>query len=272
MEALKDLFLNHNWTDALIGLIGGGIISLILAYLFTSRPRLSAQINTLELVGPNAVFPNELEFLFRGKKVPKVSLSLIAIWNDGNVTINGNLIVSSDPLRILVHSGTVLDTKVLRSSREVNGFSCALCSGHADNVIQCKFDYLDVKDGALIQVIHTGDDKVEVVGTLREIPKGVQQISNPYQDKSNKHKLTVRDAKLVSLLLTTLGIACWLGVIAGKVDPPKDWPPFVFIGSMFTIVGIVIYLGVRRMPPDKLSTQMASNETKRPPWLNLIGR
>lgn len=150
-----------------IGVIGI-IISVVVAFLVKPRPRLATQINTLELVGPNAVLPDEIQFLFRGDPVPKVTMSRIAIWNVGNRTIQKAQVVEKDPLRITISEGSnILEPKVLKRTRDVNGVDCVVKD--KPNEAEFTFDYLDPKDGALVQLIHTGDDKVSVVGTLRGI-------------------------------------------------------------------------------------------------------
>src|SRR5262245_6738960 len=92
-------FFNQNWIGAVIGLVGifiGIIGTVLVGYVFSPRSRLAARINTLQIVGPNAALPEELEFVYKGVKVPKVTLSRIAIWNIGNTTLRGDQIVSTD--------------------------------------------------------------------------------------------------------------------------------------------------------------------------------
>jgi len=121
--------LNESWIGTVIGIVGI-VIGVILAYSFKPRSRLAAQTNTLGLLGPNAVLPTEIEFLFRGTKVSNVAMSRIAIWNIGNTTIKGDQIVGGDPLRIVTSEGSsVLETTIRHCTRQVNGVSCALRQG-----------------------------------------------------------------------------------------------------------------------------------------------
>ena len=169
MDNLKEL-LSKAWLSGLFGLFGGliGVVGIVLFVATRSRSRIAAQINSLELVGGNSVLPDEIEFLFRGTKVPKVTLSRIAVWNSGNQTLTGDQIVDGDPLRIVTSEGSeILEASILKRTRQVNEFSCVRVND-VPNGAFCRFDYLDPQDGALIQIIHTGTDKVQVVGTLRE--------------------------------------------------------------------------------------------------------
>ena len=270
MDELKE-FLSPGWVGTVIGIVGI-IIAIALAFFFASRPKISTQANTLDLVGPNAVLPHEIEFVFRGKKVPQVTLSKIAIWNSGNTTIKGDQIVDSDPLRILVSEGNVLETKILHRTREVNDFSLAL-DPLTDNQIKCRFDYLDVGDGALIQIIHTGTDKVSVIGTLRGIPKGVLQVGNPYKKKSHKaDKLSRFQAKVLSLISLLFGIIFSIAAISGAVVPQQYWPVIAYLGFIFILFGLTVFWSVSCMPPGELSTQITSNEPKKSIWQILMGK
>lgn len=229
--------LNQNWIGSLVGVVGI-IIGAILAYSFRSRSRLAAQTNTLDLVGPNAVLSNEIEFLFRGNNVPKVTLTRVAIWNIGNTTIKGDQIVDSDPLRIIVSEGSsILDTAVLNRTRPANDVSCAL-RPDSENEIECRFDYLDPGDGALIQLIHTGTDKVQVSGSLRGLPKGVLTIGATRKETPPKqHELSPFALTLIGLLFLIPGLAIIVVAVMGRVSPPEQWPIFALVGLMLTALG-----------------------------------
>jgi hypothetical protein len=251
INALKD-FLNQNWLGTAIGLIGI-VIGVGVAYAYKARPRLAAQTNTLELVGANAVLPDQIEFLFRGNKVPKVTMSRVAIWNIGNTTVHGGQIVASDPLRIITSAGsTVLDATIRDRTRSVNDFSCVLRQD-TSNEIECRFDYLDPGDGALIQLIHTGDDKLKILGTLREVPKGILLLGYKPKPKPQKQApLTPFTAKLIATTCLIIAIGALILSFA-EVLPPELGRAAVIT---FTLVSLAFFLGIRYIPPTRLSTDM----------------
>jgi hypothetical protein len=111
-------FLSQDWLGV-VGLIIG-VVALWYAFYVRQRPRLAAQVNSLELVGSSPALPKELELLFRGEKVPKVTLSRVSIWNMGNVTLRREQIVAADPLLLVTSSGSkVLDARIIVRIREV---------------------------------------------------------------------------------------------------------------------------------------------------------
>lgn len=142
---MTQIFDTLNQNGAVIGLAGifiGILATVLVAYIFSSSARQAAQVNSPQIVGHNALMPPELEFVYRGTRVPKVTLSRVAIWNIGNMTSRGDQIFSVDPLRIATSdTSQVLEITILNRTRNVNGFSCG--PGSRENEINCSFDYLD---------------------------------------------------------------------------------------------------------------------------------
>lgn len=266
MEDWKEL-LSKAWLNGLFGLFGGliGIVGIVLFFTTRSRSRIAAQINSLELVGAKSVLPDEIEFLFRGNKVPKVTLSRIAIWNSGNQTLTGGQIVDGDPLCILTSEGSeILEASILKRTRQVNEFSCVR-KDDVPNEALCRFDYLDPQDGALIQIIHTGTDKVQVVGTLRGIRKRilVKSLSRKDEKKSTDPAAGSRFVVRVSgIILFFFGFGfLLLALLSPSSDPGTNVG--LLMGSVFMIVGIAGYWGSGFMPPPTLSTQITTIDPKK---------
>jgi hypothetical protein len=260
MNEIKEL-LNQNWVGAAIG-IGGIIIGIVFAYSFRPRSRLAAQANTLQLAGPNAVFPDDLEFLFKGHKVPNVTLSRVAIWNIGNTTLKGDQITTSDPLRIVTSNGSViLETTIRACTRKVNDFSCSLRFG-VSNEVECRFDYLDPGDGALIQLIHTGNETVSVTGTLRGMPKRVLNITpTPKKKPEPQSQLSPFAARLMAVTFLIIGISLSIARLARLFSPDAAQ-----LSSAFSIVsivfGLLFLLWGRYIPPNQLGTQISNYPPK----------
>ncbi len=257
---------NPEWIGTIVGL-AGIIIGIYLALSLRPRPRLAAQINTLDLVGPNAVLPEGIEFLFRGHKVPKVTLSRIAFWNIGNTTIKGDQIVSSDPLRIVLgENASVLETTVLVRTRTVNDFAC-LNRPTAEGEVECRFDFLDPNDGVLIQIIHTGTNKLEVTGTLRGVPKGVLRVPPPQKEKPKESRALSRFlAKLIGLASGFAGLLAIVGAL--RVG---DWGLTV-AGALLMTVGVLLLVSIGRIPPSGLNPEITSNEPRQRRLSSLMQR
>lgn len=253
-------FLNQGWVGSALGVIG--IVSAtIMGLLFKSRSRITTQVNSLQLLGSNPVLPKEIEFLFRGRRVPNVTLSHVSIWNMGNTTLKRDQIVTTDPLRIVTSvGGTVLEATILQRTREVNDFSCVVRST-AGNEVECQFDYLDPGDGALIKLIHTGDDKVRVVGTLRGVPKGIWVSGVPKRPESKEQApLSPSGAMAMGVIFLLLGLP---GILAPFFGASGPWP---LIGGTLAVLGVMFLWVIPRVPPSQLSTQITTTAIKRHPW------
>lgn len=269
MDGLKEL-LSKAWLNGLFGLIGGllGVLGVVLFLASRSRSRIAAQINSLELVGVKSVLPNEIEFLFRGTKVPKVTLSRIAIWNIGNTTLTGDQIVESDPLLIVTSDGSeILEVTVTRQTREVNQFSCVHLDGFDPNKARCYFDYLDPQDGALVQVIHTGTEKVEVVGTLRGIKKRILVKSVTKKDETKYSEAGAGSqhvGKFIGFVMFLGGLAFLLvALLNPPAHDPHETTLILFAGCAFIVMGIASYWLSSFMPPPPLSTQITTIDPKK---------
>lgn len=153
------------------------LISVVIAWIFYRlelKPvRLSFKSRSIQLIGHNAALPSEVEFFFSGKKIPSVARAVVMVWNSGTKTVNGDAIVEKDYLRIVTGKGSeILKVMSVKTTRHVIEFSADLINDHP-NEIKCNFDFLDPKDGALIEFFHTGDDKLSILGTVRGMPKGL---------------------------------------------------------------------------------------------------
>jgi hypothetical protein len=252
---MKEL-LSEGWVGSIIGLVGI-MAGLAIAYYYRARPRLASQVNSLELLGNNPVLPKEIDFLFRGQKVAKVTLSRVAIWNMGNTTLRREQIVTTDPLRIVTSNGSqILEVRVLSRTREVNDFTCATRVRAAGNEAECTFDYLDNGDGALLELIHTGDGTVQVTGTLREVPKGVLAIKVP---KSTQLKQQAPATRVGAGAFETVLLLAGVGLLAAlPTVPPDEFPKVLLIGPFLMLIGMIVLWSVRRIPPGQLSTQITS--------------
>jgi hypothetical protein len=257
MDQISNL-LNSGWFQLVAGLVGGFIISYYINYLFyrrgKSEPRLIYQYQSRTLLGPSVPNP-DIEIIFRGKKVPRVTKSLIALWNDGNTTIDGNQIVQTDPIRLLVSSESeVLEVKILRQVREVNNFVIQKSSESA-NQVECHFEWLDPRDGVLIAIVHSGERKVSVAGTIRGVPSGLLHGGALQYRPRQKNK-----SELLWDLFSKLGVVLMfvfvcaipiIGISKVLAEETFNAKAFVVFGFCFLFLLAVLYLGVAAIMVDK---------------------
>ena len=173
MESIKTI-LSQGWIGSLIGLIG--LIAAILFYR-TSRinARLCFQVQALRLIGREyQALPDEIEILYKGNKVDRLTKVNIVIWNSGKATLDGNNLIKEDPVRFEVNKDErILSANVLKTTRKYIDFK-AFVNTKAENQLLCSFEYLDPGDGAVIELLHT-DTKMYPIekGTIKSLPKGL---------------------------------------------------------------------------------------------------
>ena len=160
---------------------------------------------------------------------------------------------------------TVLEARILKRTRPVNDFSCVV-RPDIGNVVDCQFDYLDPRDGALLEVIHTGDEKIKVIGTLRGVPKPIVVMGlRREQPKEPSGTLSPTGARIGAILLLLFGLSIEAATVINFETLGRPDVIFsVLLGSIPIFLGIALLFLIPRLPPSELSTQITSLEPKKP--------
>lgn len=141
----------------------------------------------------------ELTVYYGDDKIENFMVSKIAFVNSGNLTINYSDIPVAAPLLIKVdEESSILFAKVLNQSNES---SLVSLSNISPSIVEVKFDYLEKKEGAVIQIFHTGRVyNIDICGKL----KGGQIITPIKADDSKsvkaKKERVYNNSHIVSLL------------------------------------------------------------------------
>lgn len=259
MATNQDLVM---WLSLAIGVVGVGA-TVFLAFYVRQRPRIATQISTLQLLGQHAVLPKDIAFLFRGRTVPSVALSRVALWNIGNTTIRGDQIVSADPFRLVASAGSeILDAVVLKYTRQVNDVTCVVRQA-GGNEVECRFDFLDPGDGALLQLIHTGNDQVSAKGVLRGVPKGVLVVADPYKAMPQQQAtISPQPSKLTGSLFLVMGLLIGGVTLAGRLPSGADLQILRVLGGLLVVAGLVAFWSTSRRPPALLNTRLTTTASK----------
>jgi len=156
-----------------------GVLGLVASAYFYFRskemPKPVWRTGRIPLIGSNtSLLPAAVDVRYHDVSVQSLSKTYIAFWNAGRKTIPGSDIVRGDPIRFrFAGECKVLDTRIIRRSREVNQAVLT----HHDDEVQLDFDFLDPKDGIILEVVHTGIGiDVKCAGTIRGIPQGIKRV------------------------------------------------------------------------------------------------
>lgn len=125
-------------------------------------------------IGANA--PVELKLLFNDIQVSDVYRTRFLIFNKGKLAIRKSDIV--DGITIIFDSGEILGEPVIKCvSNESVKFRAIKTSQDNKYQIELDFDYLNEKDGAVIEVLHTEDSNTSTKARLIDVEK-ITEIKN----------------------------------------------------------------------------------------------
>ncbi|WP_089724175.1 hypothetical protein [Candidatus Thiosymbion oneisti] len=177
-------FFNQGWVGSIIGIIGiilGGI-GIFSYKISKSIAKPSYQKSSLRLLGRNDDnLPKDVTILFKGKEVDRLTKNTLILWNNGTEVLNGEDIISSDPLRISFKDGeNILSYKILKKTKDVNGFQLKV-KEESPHELYFNYSYLDPGDGVSIEVLHDSKERYpELKGTIKGLPKGFEDLGRVY--------------------------------------------------------------------------------------------
>ncbi len=208
--------LSPGWVGAIISLVSliVGLIAAVVTYLLTrQRTRLAYCCPGKRLLDlPTDGLPEGITVHYRGQDIPRLTRTLVVLWNAGEKTILGEDIVAADPLRLKLRGdGRVLAATVLKTKRDVCQIE-ALPDASCPSETYIRFDFLDAEDGAVIEILHTSEESyVEFLGTVRGLPNGLHNfdIIQPMEIYSILASVTTFVAFIMRM--TTSGITQFAG-------------------------------------------------------------
>ncbi len=176
MEYIKALAenLNQNPLMNMVFLLLAIFGIILSVYLFLkSKKEIKPCINkkSFELISDSISNIEDMDILYKGEKIPNLTLSKIALWNEGKATLNKTDIAEKDPLYITLGDDTrILKANVLHTSKSANNFSVSLSEDACR--INILFDYLHTNEGAIIEVFHMGGGKSKITfcGSIKSSP------------------------------------------------------------------------------------------------------
>ena len=229
-------------TQTLIG-IAASAIFFWLGMRFHSKSQMAYQLHDFTVIGqPSVTNIGDIKILFNNVAVPRVAVTQLAVWNTGNTVVRGKEIVESDPLTISFEDGVViLHVQRVTATQEVNDFRIRI-SEHDRSRAFLEFDYLNSRDGAKFQIIHTGAaGKAKVTGSIRGIPKGLENWGGLQEWSEQKSRLSeLRSLALVGFGLPAIFlILTWLkNLIAAHYPPINKYTQWLF-GAVLVFGGLL---------------------------------
>lgn len=244
-EQLNQIISNP-WVTLFSFLIG--VLGFVLAFYFGIRSLPKKKIKVFydnnELITYKNTDISKLEIFYNKESVDRLTVTKVVFWNSSFPTINNSDIVNMAPFSVLLNVGTILDVSVLRGHDTSNKIDVKLLN---DKAAQISFDYLDYKEGGILQIIHTGDE--DSIHISKKLKGGC--IKTVAQKKSRSIKYFVFWVILLAILI--LFVLC-----INKNIFPKSWYEqkeintlkegyIILIGVIFEILSVMvfIYMGIK---------------------------
>jgi len=206
-------FFNQGWVGSMIGVIGVvfGVIGMFSYKFSRSTAKPSYQKSSLRLLGRKEDnLPDDVSVLFKGTEVERLTKTTIVIWNNGTEVLSGEDIVESDLLRFSFPEGSnILSFNIIKNTRDTNDFFLSKDEGR-NNELVINFSYLDPQDGATIEILHDSENRYpEIIGTIKGIPKGVEDLGRVYSNKP------VNAKPRFNLIFLNRKLIFWTAIIMG---------------------------------------------------------
>jgi hypothetical protein len=247
-------FLQSNWITIVVTIIG-----LLASYILYRRQIYKKQpmwgIRNNVLIGSSVSKLSGLSIQYNNRPVSNLSVSLVMVWNNGDVVIDERDLDTEDRLRIqcspkdvgsTAQEVEILDVKTVAKNGKSRKMELML--GTVKDHATIEFDYLAKRQGAVFQVVHTGSsvEDIKVVGELRDGNplKRIDVHTHRYlylptpREFDEKLSLkTVRRLNMISLALVLLLVIGGTGFIATTIIREGDMGsiPAVIVGIFLVV-------------------------------------
>ncbi|GGA05100.1 hypothetical protein GCM10008018_58880 [Paenibacillus marchantiophytorum] len=244
-------FINQGWIGSFIGALS--IIFSIVFYKFTRvKNQVSYKTSFIRLIGKRKSLSDDVDILYKGISVPRLTKSHIVLWNSGTTTVNGNDIIKDDRLRLEFSEGTqILRANIIKENRRINKLSVQ-SDVDCSNIVNLNFDFLDPNDGAVIELLHTDQKKYPLIkGTIKGIPKGIIDRGriNDLNERITSFRisgfnLTLNNSSRLGVIIFFGSVSILAPVLSNEMVTPLKWF-FIILGLIYIFI-ICAYLWIDR--------------------------
>lgn len=205
---LSDLMSNpYMWLFLSVCTIGGFGDAIYSRLVDKRKKEFSYVKKSYKIIEEGKSCIKELKVSYGSRNIENLSITKYAIWNSGNEVINYTDIVKDRPLEIQSsnkNSTVILDARIIMKSDESNKFEI---TNVKDDSVTIKLDYVDPKEGIVVQIVHTGiSENIELKGKI----KGGKKLKNISEKRLGK---TVNRKKRSKFLIFCMAIYIFLLLI-----------------------------------------------------------
>jgi len=193
---------------------------------------------TEEVISETDQFANDMQIHFKQEQVSRVSISKIGLVNVGKEPIDQTDIKNTDhKLKVTFGNDVRIlqEPRILKKSRKEIDIQVA----GGDRELSLPFNLLDYRDGAVVEVVHTGNKntKIDIDGVIIGVPKGIIERSYKYASNTVKHYHVVSgliSTALLVFVILKLTPAFVIDISAGNVS----W--LALVASLLLTIGLIL--------------------------------
>lgn len=193
------------------------------------------------------------------KSISTLTITSILMWCDGKETIYDKDIATQMPLIVKAKDGKeILEAKIVSCNNQANNITL---EKFENNSYKINFEYLDNKDGFIIQVVHTGNSSKDIIlnGKIKGMKGNIEKKypkNNKILKKFFKNKL-ISSPKMFPYFLFVISLVvmiCYIYLLIFKIKELEAAGMelhFIFLAYMLMfILSIRILLKKRRIPKE----------------------
>ncbi|MBU7046787.1 MAG: hypothetical protein HXS54_10155 [Theionarchaea archaeon] len=183
-----------------------------------------------------------------------LTITKVLFWNDGRDTIRFEDIARADRLRFAIEAnGKILDAIIVQVRTEANQFQVNVSKDKSNAIVN--FDYIDKNEGAVFQLLHTGESfrNIKFMGRIKGGGIPCRKVIFPerlweriVKEQINKKKLSATSFsfKDFNMFMAIPSLLIWF--VVGIMILSTIFVGFSFWGgplSFFTELTIYVLLG-----------------------------
>jgi hypothetical protein len=149
-----------------------GVISLLLTVVFHFMDKKEKKpcyiVQSISILRGFSSRFKDLELLYGGEKIENFTVTKVLFWNGGRDTIHSQDIAEADPLRFIIgENRQILDARVIQAKTDANEFRVEVSEDKLEAI--AGFNYVDRNEGAVFQILHTGEsgEDIRITGRFK---------------------------------------------------------------------------------------------------------
>lgn len=241
-EELIMKFLQNSWvvfittTFTIIGIP----LSIYLYFKSKKEKSLKFEIKSYNIFKNFESIIENVKVTCEDKNISTLTITKILMWCNGKETIYDTDIATQMPLIIKTREDKdILEAKVISSNNLANNVHLEKLE---NNLYKINFEFLDNKDGFIIQVVHTGNNSNDIIvdGKIKGIKKNIR---NKIPKKKGVLEKIYKNKYVENFIILLMGLILLLIVIIFTMYIFKYTYDLIFRREKLVVMNHIVFIG-----------------------------